>query len=351
MKRIGILTFHSVTNYGAILQCCGLYSVCRKLNPEALVEVVNYQPYQALKEYFRTGLYKPKDIFYLLKYVRFVLFGRKNLTLSGPPMYTKKSLQKLHARYDTLIVGSDEVWRLGGIRGYDYSYFLDFCDDGTHRIAYAVSSSNRAKKDDYNKEVVILLNKFDFISVRDSYTKNFILPLINSDITEVLDPTFLFDYKIITSAKKVSSDKYILIYAGIDEKDAIPICEYAKAHSLKIISVNRRLSFADKSFPYIDPGRWLAFFQSADLIVTEFYHGMIFALKNEKKFVMLKHPGKAAKVEGLTEKLGITHLLVDSPLTIEKIQLCIDNIDYSSINEILLKLQDSSYNFLSEALG
>lgn len=43
--KIGIMTYHSVTNYGTAMQCIGLYGFLKEHFPNDTIEVINYQPW------------------------------------------------------------------------------------------------------------------------------------------------------------------------------------------------------------------------------------------------------------------------------------------------------------------
>jgi hypothetical protein len=294
---------------------------------------------------------KPMDMSYLAKMHRFAQFRKKYLEMSGLPILSRRGLKKLADRYDILITGSDEVWKVSGIRGFDTSYFLDFCGDKTKRVSYAASISINTKKEAYTEEIIDCLKKFHSISVRDAFSSDFILSFLPTKITEVLDPTFLTDFTPISSRPCPVKEKYILLYGKLSASDAEVLRMYASERELKIVSVSKRLPYADISFPNATPEEWLSLFEHAELIVTMFYHGLIFSLKNQKKFLMLKTQGKAAKVGGLAARLGIDDLLLESPLTEKKILGIIDAIDYERINQKINALREISLSFLKEALG
>ena len=112
--KIGILTHHYVSNYGAFLQAYGLTEAVAQAFPEDTVEIINYINikhfvinfggwfrFYPRRENFRCWLQKWKVPF---------LFGnarRQELRLSKA-CFTAEQINRLG--YDVIIVGSDEVW-------------------------------------------------------------------------------------------------------------------------------------------------------------------------------------------------------------------------------------------------
>lgn len=349
--RIGIITFHSVTNYGALMQSLGLYTFLKNNAPDARVEIINYQPWSAVREYLRTGFYRNRDFSYFIKSARFSNFLMKYIRVSGTPIYTRKGLSRISSRYDLILAGSDEIWRLGGIRGDDFSYFLDFCSKHTIKASYAPSVSEKTDISKYSTLMSNHLQSFSYLSARDKYSKEIVESLTGRPVTEVLDPTFLIDYQPFCSTSSLVDKPYILIYGQPDKESAKSIGEFAKLSGLITVSVNKRLDWCDRSFPNASPSQWLWLFKNAKTIITQFYHGIIFAIKNEKPFVVLRHPGKKAKVNGLAEALGFESVVLDGPLTVEGIRKAITTLRFEIINEEIDKRACISRSYLQSVLA
>jgi len=349
-RRIGIITFHSVTNYGAVLQCYGLYAAIKELEPEAEVEIINYQPLRAIKAYLRSNVRKARNFLYFVKTGKFRAFRSASMKSSGVPLYTRRGLRRLSDKYDCVIAGSDEIWRLGGMRGHDPSYFLDFCGANTRRISYAASVSSKANPSGYDITRP-LLAKFHAISVRDRFSADFIRAYTDKPVAEVVDPTLLSDFSRFTRPKPKGETPYILLYGHLDGGDFDALREFADREGMRIFCVGGAQKGADVSLVNAGPVEWLGLFAGASLVVTQFFHGLMFALKFEKPLVMIRHAGKEAKVDGFAEKVGILNALVDLPLSVGKIDAVRDGIDYPTVREKLRNLREDSLAFLKEALS
>ena len=111
--KIGILTFHNVLNYGAILQCYALQNVVKNLGHDT--SVIGFNPDEIVAPYrlyaplsrISSHLIKLKSFVYLTLISRayckrksaFKSFLKKYIRLSNP----KES-------FDCIIYGSDQIW-------------------------------------------------------------------------------------------------------------------------------------------------------------------------------------------------------------------------------------------------
>lgn len=169
--------------------------------------------------------------------------------------------------------------------------------------------------------------------------------------TETLDPTFLWDFSGYETKKPLVSHRYALIYGNPDEETSNTITEIARETGIKTISVNKRLPWCDLSFPNASPEQWLWLFSHADWIVTQFYHGLIFSIKNEKPFILLRHNGKKAKLEGLASNLGFLERIMNQPVSKAVAVHSLQTFDYTKITEELKKRKKTSEEFIRNALA
>ena len=75
MKKIGIITFHSAHNYGAMLQ---VYALQKKINEYGKAEVINYRNKEIDKNYRVLRLSKKSPVAFAKSFVGSVLYFNKN---------------------------------------------------------------------------------------------------------------------------------------------------------------------------------------------------------------------------------------------------------------------------------
>ena len=110
--KIGILTFHWATNYGAVLQCYALQQTLAEMGHD--VEVINYKPQRydfSWKKYFRhpsSIRYIKRDYIQHRKEKLLVQFRQEYLNLTQR-YYANSDLDKISSYYDIVISGSDQI--------------------------------------------------------------------------------------------------------------------------------------------------------------------------------------------------------------------------------------------------
>lgn len=350
--KIGILTFHHVDNYGAVLQAYALQKFLRDAGHD--VETIDRRPLGAIK-YYTKGLsplskslkvnsdFIPK-ITRAWKVRRFML---KNLQLSKGPIYRKASLKKLKNHYDAVIVGSDQVWCLESFRGFDSSFFLDFVDNSKLKLSYAASFGSTTSLGAYRGRVETLVQAFGDILVRDTNSKNIVSNELGCDSKIVLDPTFLVSYSEIVKPAKIS-EKFLLIYnqASLTQEQENFVQKICKNKNLKIVSVRNSNSIADANFLTADPSEWLGLFEAASYVVTNTYHGTIFALINQKPFTVLHSSNKTNKTADLLKGMGLEKRILLESKNLEQLNEHLSEIDYADIQKTI----DSKTNYSKTAL-
>ena len=102
-------------------------------------------------------------------------------------------------KYDLIISGSDEIWKMGGVRGFPNAYW-QIGDTGARKISYAASARCNFKELPEEKQQIIMetINQYEYIGVRDQLTAEELKDYVE-DHTKIhinCDPSFLFDFDI-----------------------------------------------------------------------------------------------------------------------------------------------------------
>lgn len=224
MKKTGIITYHDSDNYGSVLQA---YALCKYINQYKPCEIIDFRKPEVKKAY---RVFKPMtskfniitDVyraFSLKKYIHrkkgFEKFRQAELTLSPYTVHTKEELSNHINDYDTVIVGSDQVWNYD-IFDFDTAYMLDFPEYEGKRVSYAASCGPITKTVQSIMPYKPLIDNFDVITVRDEETKKTIESVCQKDVSIVLDPVFLLSKSEWVELAKKSlmkkKDKYIFCY-------------------------------------------------------------------------------------------------------------------------------------------
>jgi polysaccharide pyruvyl transferase WcaK-like protein len=310
--RVGILTLHCGGNYGAVLQACALARAVREAGHET--EVVDYRTQTGVAHYRRERLpynlesRRPQPLFaaHALKAWKNDRFIERHTPLSPDSFRAPAELVTYRNRYDVAVAGSDQIWDLTTERGLETCFFLDWADPATTaRISYGPSVGTTTSLGDHAEVLVPLLRSFDAIAVRDDPSAALVASATSSLPEKVLDPTFLVDFGDVLRRPR-RRRPYLALYGYVrNPKVLAGIQRVADERGLDVVSVGFHSPGARRSRIGIGPDEWLGELAGAEYVVTNFYHGLVFALRFGRPFTVLPKEGKAHKVNDLLRIVGL----------------------------------------------
>ena len=310
--KIGILTFHSAMNEGAMLQAYALAKNLEERVTGAEVEVVDhrYRTKQlAVYDNARTGRTEAMEAFL-----------SEQLPLSRRRFFTddhRDTFRYLNENYDTVVVGSDEVWklrytrRLGGLIAAQESVWHTpfpnayWPDQGVkiRKISYAASvgDTNWLEIPKHHVwRIRRILDDFSLLGLRDRRTRDFLRWLYpGQDRGEwVPDPTFSVDLLAGVDRDRVKAklEEYGVDFSrprlGIAVQNSKLMrrsVQRFRDQGYQVIgmSVLNHLSDVKLFSRGLSPLEWLAAFGCFDLCLTQRMHPAIACLLNNTPFVAL----------------------------------------------------------------
>ena len=344
--KVSTLTFHEGINHGGFFQALCLSKYLE--NQKCKVSVLNYKNRIHWLGEIRAFLYTKRPIRFaknLFKVLQFRAQVRKYLPLEPKRLtHDSKSLAKIVATKDYLVIGSDIVWdHEYKMLGDNQIYFGMGLKPRKGVISYA-ASAGRARSD-LPPNYLKALNHFKSIGVRDQNTADLVTRSSQLEVTLNVDPTFLIPIDeqeeiLNLKALRISQKKYILVYAfylptGISKE----ISNFALKGGLDIIVVGypqKIIGSIDKS--HVGPREWLHLFKHADYIVTSTFHGSIYSLLYKKNFIVIGNSAVEFKVKSLLAHVHQMECYIDV------------NKQNKSINELLTTQLDYDYRNLSKII-
>ena len=315
--KIGILTFFNVPNYGAMLQAYALWHFLEKRGHQ--VEFIRYDFGNTWRPRFWKCFYS-RHFSSLQRKLRFwAQFPMARFSDDYPQTQLFSSLEELRAGcgdFDAVVVGSDQMWNPNGVaRGANPVVFLDFLPPHTKRISYAASFACPEWGEDAKEEVGALLRKFTAISVRERSGVSIVADVSGMSAQCLPDPTLLFParfYDRIASKRNDSGEKYIFSYFldewqdGSVEQSFLGKCRDSLGID-RVVTARKKMrglgGFLLSSFGVsgrIPVPRWVASIRDASFVVTNSFHGTVFALIFHKPFATVLLSGKMA---GMNERI------------------------------------------------
>lgn len=290
MTKIGILTFHRASNYGAVLQAYALQTIIASHGVEA--KLVNYycptveKDHRPSKLFFKMSLLKA-IIHFPIKAKKdsiFQAFCKRKLNMSEP--LDNKKLYSLQEKYSLFITGSDQVWN-DRLSGLDPAYMLTFAKEN-QRYSYACSfgfGQFPYRKADIYKQMLTGIQR---ISLREESGIK-MLKEIGIDAQTDLDPTLLMDSRQWESflVNPPIHCPYILVYTV---SGTIHLLDFAKSLEQKtgyqIIYLNNQYNNNDnlKRVRFSSPEEFVGWFANAEYVLTNSFHGTAFSIIFNRKF-------------------------------------------------------------------
>ena len=357
MKNVGLLTFHQVANYGAVLQCYAL----RKA-----IEESNYNC--AVINYHCEKLYKNEKLFKINKkvvinFMKFISQGTGNAikrkkfdaflkSECGIKSGVVKSFNG--TQYEALVVGSDQVWNLK-LTDMDYTYFLDKIEN-KNKIAYAASFGEDGICINEEQKMLSLIRKFKHVSMREKSGTEYLRKNLIVART-VCDPVFLLtknEWLEIVPEKRIESREYVLVYC-IEKSDTVFnfAKKMAKKNNCDVIYLNQNLIGRIEGLQYrmgVGPKEFLWYIKNARLIVTNSFHGTSLSIIFQKDFYcdIMWHGKENNRIKNILDLMGMQNRTIQK---IGKDGLEQEKIEWENIEKRVDLMRADSLDFLKQALS
>ncbi len=363
IKKAGILSMQRIFNYGSFLQAFGLKSILEDIGCQ--VQFADYYPGECLvsdngEKGFSRKLSKAAEVMKskapLAEKLRFIRYKKNYAKNYYPYLGIDESLHYA-PDVDLLVIGSDEVFNcVQDNPNVGFSPELFGVGQTAEKvISYAASFGNTTmqKLEQYNvkDKVAGWLKELDAISVRDANSGEIIKELTGKDPVYNLDPVLMYDFvgKCSKIPSSVPETGYMILYGysnRFTEEECRLIRQYADKKGLKIFCIGGVQSCCDK-FIDCDPFTVIAYFQHADKVVTDTFHGTILSVITHRDFVSIVRSsgyGNSEKLIDLLSRLRLTNRKID---TFNDISSLMDkSIDYSVTDSIIKEEREKTYSYL-----
>lgn len=373
--KIGILTLPFNNNYGGYLQAYALMTILKDMGHSPTIILRRSNPSKnatlfCLKKILKSILLSirnldgnillhQKEIYFFTRGKKMISFMNKYIEPQTRFIYSTKELYNVCMdKFETYIVGSDQVWRPEYVPNIE-NFFLDFTSGwNVRRIAYAASFgvSNPLYTDREKKICAKLVSKFNAISVREKSGLNIISEfnwnVINK--TVVLDPTMLLSkerYSSLIPSKAGKTKNKIFCYV-LDESNDINkiinrLCNISQKERYDFYNTrlrNQHLSV----LPSIE--EWLMDIRDAEYVITDSFHGMVFSIIFNKTFFIYNNLNRGAdRFESLLEDLKLKQRIIKNLSELDVAYKT--NIDWDSVNKKVEDRKRDSIKFLNKVLS
>lgn len=360
--KVCILSMQRIINYGSFLQAWGVKKLCEAHG--AKCEFIDIKP---VKHKFKNNFYivvRPlylvarcmvdaknnADSFKRKRNLLFLIKYHRKLGLTFFPNYRSDA--------DILLIGSDEVFNICQKSMWENSLQLFGSGAGCTKVISYAASFGETSIDSLNQRrlsdsVRQQLMNFAGISVRDKNSEQIIETLCKKKPDVHLDPVLIYEFKDELKMDFTIRD-YIIVYGyddRLNEKWLIQsVKQLAAAKKKKIIAIGGYQSWCDENIAP-DPFVVMKYFENADYVITDTFHGTLLSIKFNRKFATLTRTQNSNKLMDLLERFELTERIVNSSLDGEELQRRLEmEYDWNKVNTIVQEARQKSNMYLKKYL-
>lgn len=332
MRKFATVTYNyhcNYTNYGSALQTWALLRVLNSLAPGE-VEAINLDycpashldkdPLNPMKNTWDTDPESLRQLELTMpaireNYVKFDRFYHEECNLSKGSYTSSNFDDSLAAEgLDGYVCGSDTIFCIREFDGFDDGYFANFPAMRNRSISYAASFGDVDWTEDEIKTLKERLANFKALGVREgSADFEWIQANVDVPVTRVLDPTLLLtgaDYAPIVG-KPQMDEPYVLLYSRRYNPAMEAYADrVAKRLGCKVVDISLRAANAERGHVMrYDAGveEFLALTKEARYVVTNSFHGLIFAAQMHTPFSVFSREQADTKISQLLAWLGLSN--------------------------------------------
>lgn len=362
--KIDIVTLHRAQNYGSVLQTFALQKQIENLGHQAFI--LDYYP----ERYTNKGLlkrlknkssrFKNPLVLLIAKLLIYPSYLRKGiqfnkfmhyLNLEKPSFATNEEGIGRFTDADAYCAGSDQIWNSHWNEGVEKALFLDFVPKGKLCFSYAASIGLSNIPANEIDETKLLLDKFEFLSLREDKGVEQVKELGRTDAVQCLDPTLLMSKEewsqYVDDGYK--GKEYVLTY-NLHHDPEIDKC--AKAIASKYHLQIRNISYNWHDIIRHGHLDWcptvegfLGLIKNAKYVVADSFHATAFSIIFEKPFVVITPEVASSRLSSLLKMLGLDDHNINKFTSLKVIE---QPIDYIRVKSIIATKQRESISYLSK---
>jgi hypothetical protein len=352
--KVAVLTFHKCINYGSYWQARCLVEGLRGMGAD--VVLLDHESASIKREEWRCAL-RPtlpeptlrSDFPAYAEKTRKFLTAFESMPRSSPfPLEQPDQL----ADYDAIVIGSDEVWNLRHPWYGGYSIFYGTGLPCKNIVSYAASFGSQDAADGLSGHWADQLGNFAALSVRDENSRRIVKAAVGHDPELVLDPCLQFPPKLADGVHREEGEPYVALYGhGFPAWFSKAVRQEATRNGQKIISIGYRNHWADEQRLTAGPEEFAQLIAGSSAVVTNFFHGCVFALVNGLPLVTAPSAYRFNKVRDLLNSLDAErHMVTESSSTQVYERLMVEPPE-TVVAERIASLRRGSDDYLRRSLA
>lgn len=364
--RVGILTESLFSNYGGLLQAFAMQRVVKEQGYDAFTIQYTDTDKSMLRRWmtftrnllaealWRCRLLPPFPLPRRVQGAAGRQFISRHIRRTRLlPMCVMPMLEKRY-EFSRVIVGSDQVWNSASKPIPMPFFYLNWASDDLRKrsISYAASFGRNeiAYPEPEYQKCAQLLSQFRAVSTREVSGIG-LCGKMGVLACRQPDPTLLLSFdvydKIISDAGSVPvADNTIALYLldRCETSDGI-VQKVVSAMKRDVFDMNRRGNYT----PPLSVAQWLRVIRDSECLITDSFHGCVFAIIYNTPFVCLGNEGRGnARFDTLLGIFGLEERMLTNPAPEKVIQVLHTPIDWYRVNAIRAAERERGLNFLKK---
>jgi hypothetical protein len=303
--KIGVLTFHRCINYGSYWQARLLVEALRSRGHHAVLldprsrrlDIAEWRC--ALQPVLPTAAPPSDRRLYMQKTRRLLAAIAALPSSTGFAMDDPGQMED----FDLVLVGSDEVWNLEHPWYGGQPLFFGEGVRAKRLVAYAASCGNYRSPGGLPREWAERLERFEHISVRDDNARQLVEQARGRAPELVLDPCLQFGAGARDRPR--AREPWVAVYGhNFGGWFSRGVRQWAVRRGLRLVSIGYRNDWADAQWIAAGPDDFARCMAGARAVVTNFFHGCVFALRHEVPFLCENSSYRMVKIRDLLGSVG-----------------------------------------------
>lgn len=262
-------------------------------------------------------------------------------------------IKLLDKRYDCYICGSDQIWNANSLITKEKEFFFATFSQKP-KIAYAPSGLVNYPLQ-ARLELTNLVKDFSYLSAREPSAATMLHDLTGKEVPTVVDPTLLVPKEVwdqLALINELPTNSYILLYLLTPNNIYIQAAkQYAKRKSLSLKIIHSVYVNHKESTVPAGPTEFLFLVKNANMVMTDSFHGTIFAIKYQRSFITFQrfhNNSQNSRITNLLDMINLHDRLI-SETNINKI-FSLKDLNFEVIDKRLSPHIESSKKYLENAI-
>jgi hypothetical protein len=348
--KIGVLTFHKCVNYGSYWQARCLVERLRARGHDT--ELLDHDCRCVRRAEAKCALqpklpeWTPRS-----ELPQYRAKARKFIdAIAALPLSRRFSLHEPEAagQYDAIVIGSDEVWNFHHPWYGSKPIFFGDGLSAKRLVSYGASFGNHSAWHGIHPAWARKLDRFSAISVRDENSWHLVRGGTDREPALVVDPCLLNPQP----AKAEAAEPYALVYGyGFPTWLKTAARHWSDRTGIRLVSVGYSNEFADEQRIAEGPIEFARLVAGAHAVITNFFHGCVFALVHGKPWATAPSDYRSIKIPDLAAVVGAEDRLVNSRTRESTFAALLETPVRPAVDARIAELRARSEAYLDEALA